>query len=100
MQGMDVGLLIGYEGAHQNGFPLNIFNVAVVVEETPVMHNFDDVPSAMAMLVGVIYCVNLEYPKAMKYSFEFMQRVILNIHPEEASPKVNGLRNKLLRNTI
>ncbi|KAL7875149.1 hypothetical protein SRHO_G00061190 [Serrasalmus rhombeus] len=73
MKGMQVGLLIGHEGALQDAFPRDIFSVAVVVEETIVLHNLKDVTCSFAMLMGIIYCVNLEYPQAMKYSFEFLQ---------------------------
>ena len=97
MKGMHLGLLIGYEGPQQDAFPHEVFNVAVVVEETIVLHNIKDVPSSFAMLVGIIYCVNLEYPEAMKYSFEFLQRVVMKIKPDQASARVHGLRNRILR---
>ncbi|KAA0708080.1 hypothetical protein E1301_Tti018750 [Triplophysa tibetana] len=97
MEGMQLGLLIGYEGDNQDAFPREVFNVAVVVEETAVLHNFKDVPSSFAMLLGIIYCDNLEYPRAMKYSFEFLQRVVMKIKPDQASARVHGIRNKLLR---
>ncbi|XP_028436319.1 uncharacterized protein LOC114557165 [Perca flavescens] len=71
MKGMQLGLLIGYEDAERDAFPKEIFNIAVVVEEKIVLHNIKDVAWSYAMLMGVIYCVNLEYPEAMKYSFEF-----------------------------
>lgn len=96
MKGLQVGLLIGYEG-EQDAFPREVFNVAVVVEETIVLHGLKDVPCSFAMLMGIIYCVNLEYPQAMKYSFDFLQRVVMKIKPDEASARVHGLRNKLLR---
>ncbi|KAI9534235.1 hypothetical protein NQZ68_014531 [Dissostichus eleginoides] len=33
LEGMQVGLLIGHEGPLLDSFPLEVFNVAVVVEE-------------------------------------------------------------------
>ncbi|KAL7874748.1 hypothetical protein SRHO_G00057180 [Serrasalmus rhombeus] len=97
MKGMRVGLLIGYEGVLHDAFPLEIFNVAVVVEETIVLHSVRDVPTGFAMLMGTIYCLNLEYPCKMRYSFEFLQRVIMKIKPDQCSARIHGLRNKLLR---
>ncbi|KAG7513431.1 hypothetical protein JOB18_007650 [Solea senegalensis] len=76
MKGMQIGLLISYEGAERD---------AVVIEETIVLHNIKDVPFSFAMLMGIIYCVNLEDPEAMKYSFEFLQRVVMKIKPDQAS---------------
>ena len=97
MKGMQLGLLIGYEDAERDAFPKEVFNIAVVVEEKIVLHNIKDVAWSYAMLMGVIYCVNLEYPEAMKYSFEFLQRVVMKIKPDQASARVHGLRNRILR---
>lgn len=96
MKGMQLGLLIGCGGVQQ-AIPHEIFDVAVVVEETIVLHNFKDVAQSFAMLLGIIYCVNLKYPDTMKYTFEFLQRVLMNIKPDQASARVHGLRNRLLR---
>ncbi|XP_051804017.1 uncharacterized protein LOC127533931 [Acanthochromis polyacanthus] len=97
MKGLQLGLLIGFEGGQQGAIPVEIFDVAVVVEETIVLHNIKDVAQSFAMLMGIIYCVNLKYPDAMKYSFEFLQRVVMKIKPDQASARVHGLRNKILR---
>ena len=53
--------------------------------QTIVVHNIKDAAHGFAMLMGVIYSVNLEYPNAMKYSFEFLQRVVMRIKPDKAS---------------
>lgn len=62
MRGMQVGLLTGHEGVLDDAFPLEFFNVAVVVEETVILCDLKDVPTGFAMLMGMIYCLNLEYP--------------------------------------
>ena len=97
MAGKEVGLLIGHEGPLQDAFPLDVFNVAVVAEEKIILHDIGDVPTAFAMLLGAIYCLNLEYPRNMRYTFEFLQKVIMSIKPDQCSARVHGLRNKLLR---
>lgn len=96
MKGMPVDLLIGYEGVLNDAFPLDVFNLALVVEETIVLHDLRDIPTAFALLAGTIYCLNLEYPRNMKYSFEFKQKVIMKLKPDHCSAKIHGLRNKLL----
>ena len=97
MKGMQLGLLIACEGSELEPIPHNIFSIAVVVEETIVLHNLKDIAQGFAMLMGVIYCVNLEYPDAMKYSFEFIQRVVMKVKAEQASARIHGLRNRILR---
>ena len=56
MKGMQLRILIGYEG-EQWAIPNEIFNVAVVVEEAIVVPNIKDMAHGFAMLMGVIYCV-------------------------------------------
>ncbi|KAG7510400.1 hypothetical protein JOB18_020783 [Solea senegalensis] len=97
MRGMQVGLLIGHEEPLHGAFPLKVFNVAVVVEETIIIHDLQDVPTGFAMLMAAIYCLNLRYPHHMKYTFEFLQRVIMGIKPDQCSARIHWLRNKLLR---
>lgn len=97
MGGMEVGLVIGHEGPLQDAFPLEVFNVAVVEEEKIILHDIRDVPTGFAMLLGAIYCLNLEYPRNMRYTFEFLQKVIMSIKADECSARVHGLRNKILR---
>lgn len=84
MKGMQLGLLIGCGGGERGAIPHEVFDVAIVVEETVVLHNMKDLAESFAMLMGVIYCVNLKYPDAMKYTFEFLQRVMMNIEPDQA----------------
>lgn len=97
MRGMQVGMLIEHEGPLQDAFSLKVFNVAVVVDERLILHDIRDVPTGFAMLLGVIYCLNLEYPRNMRYAFEFLQKVIMSIKPDQYSARVHGLQNKLHR---
>uniref|UniRef100_A0A8C5BH97 Uncharacterized protein n=1 Tax=Gadus morhua TaxID=8049 RepID=A0A8C5BH97_GADMO len=98
MSGMQVGLLIGHEGPLHDAFPLDVFNVALVIEEKIILHDLRDVSTGFAMLLGAIYCLNLEYPRNMKYSFEFLQRVVMNIKPDQyiACKQRNALVKQLL----
>ncbi|MEQ2172655.1 hypothetical protein GOODEAATRI_023327 [Goodea atripinnis] len=97
MKGMQLGLLIGCESGEPDAIPCEVFDVAVVVEETIVLHNIKDVVVAFSLLMGVVYCMNLECPYAIKYTFEFLQRVVMKIKPDQATARVHGLRNKILR---
>uniref|UniRef100_A0AAV2KHP7 Uncharacterized protein n=1 Tax=Knipowitschia caucasica TaxID=637954 RepID=A0AAV2KHP7_KNICA len=96
LKGMELGLLIAYE-EEQDAVPHQVFDVAVVVEESIVIHHEKSVACGVAMLMGIIYAVNLEYPSAMKYTFEFLQKVVMKIKPEQASARIHGLRNKILK---
>uniref|UniRef100_A0A8C6SM87 Uncharacterized protein n=2 Tax=Neogobius melanostomus TaxID=47308 RepID=A0A8C6SM87_9GOBI len=87
LKGMELGLLIAYE-EEQDAVP---HHISIVIRHEK------SVACGVAMLMGVIYAVNLEYPSAMKYTFEFLQKVVMKIKPEQASARIHGLRNKILR---
>ena len=52
--GMQVALLIAHEGPLHDVFPLEIYNVAVVVEKRFILHDLRDVSTGCAMLIGTI----------------------------------------------
>ncbi|XP_063048113.1 uncharacterized protein LOC134441655 [Engraulis encrasicolus] len=89
-QGVGVGLILVRDGVD----PLDI---AVVLENQILLHNIGDLPKAMAMLMGLLYVVNIDYPKELRYTFEVIQKVLMNIGGEHCSAKIHGLRNKLLQ---
>ncbi|XP_038063111.1 uncharacterized protein LOC119733814 [Patiria miniata] len=70
-------------------------DVSLVVEGVEILSNISDVATACALLFGVIYAMNLSYPKEHKYLFEVLQKIIMELDTIKYSPKVQGLRNKL-----
>lgn len=97
LKGTKLGLFT-FDGEKEAvSWPQQVFDVAVVVEETIVIHQLKSVACGLAKLMGVIYAFNLECPSALKYTFEFLQKVLMQIKPEQASARVYGLRNKMLR---
>uniref|UniRef100_A0AAV2M125 Uncharacterized protein n=1 Tax=Knipowitschia caucasica TaxID=637954 RepID=A0AAV2M125_KNICA len=53
LKGMELGLLIAYE-EEQDAVPHQVFDVAVVVEESIVIHHEKSVACGVAMLMGII----------------------------------------------
>lgn len=75
----------------------DIINASVVLEEAVVLCDLGDIPNAVAMLMGLLYALNIDYPKELKYTFEVIRRVLMNIGASQCSSLVHGLRNRLLR---
>ncbi|XP_047236443.1 uncharacterized protein LOC124877366 isoform X4 [Girardinichthys multiradiatus] len=92
-KGMKVGPVMVKDGEE-------IVDVSVVLEEAVVLTDLKDIPSAVAMLMGLLYCLNIDYPKNQKYAFEVIQKVFMNIGGGQCSSLVHGLRNRLLRKTM
>nr|XP_023646334.1 uncharacterized protein LOC111832844 isoform X2 [Paramormyrops kingsleyae] len=67
----------------------------IILEGTEVLADLD-VPRACALLMGLIYALNLSYPKELKNTFEVFQKIFLELDDLKSSPKVMSLKSKLL----
>ena len=76
--------------------PQSVVSVALVVEEEIVLQDISDLPAAFALLFGLIYALNLKYPKDLRYTFETVQKVFMELGTD-LSARVRSLKNKLLQ---
>ncbi|KTF77430.1 hypothetical protein cypCar_00037010 [Cyprinus carpio] len=58
----------------------------IVVEGTKILQGID-VARSCALLMGVIYALNLSYPKQLKFTFEAFQKLCLELDGQKASSK-------------
>ncbi|KAF7647602.1 hypothetical protein LDENG_00169760 [Lucifuga dentata] len=59
------------------------------------MQGIQSWPDAVVYLYALLYMLQTEYPKTMKYTFEFIQKVLLNVDGQKLRPKTLSLKNKL-----
>jgi len=78
-------------------FPDNVVNMAVILEVEIVIVDLQDIPNAFFTLFGLLYILNTNYPKELRYTFEVIQWIFMMIDGESCSAKVNGLKNKLMQ---
>lgn len=71
-------------------------SIALVIEEQIVLDDVSDLPTAFALLFGLIYALNLDYPKDLRYTFEVIQKVFMNLGTK-CSARVQALKNRLLK---
>uniref|UniRef100_A0A8C4ST76 Si:ch211-155o21.3 n=1 Tax=Erpetoichthys calabaricus TaxID=27687 RepID=A0A8C4ST76_ERPCA len=70
-------------------------DVGIVIDGVIILDNLNTVAIACAMMLGLIYALNLQYPKELKYYYEFVQKLLMQIDAKRLSPKVLGLKNKI-----
>uniref|UniRef100_A0A8C1N2D2 Uncharacterized protein n=1 Tax=Cyprinus carpio TaxID=7962 RepID=A0A8C1N2D2_CYPCA len=99
---VNVGILIITEegGSSRALLEREMVDVAVLLEEQIVKRDLGDVANAFATLMGLLYCLDIDYPKRLKYTFELIQKVFMGIGSDNCSAKVNGLRNSLLQDNV
>ncbi|XP_041934950.1 uncharacterized protein LOC121697482 isoform X2 [Alosa sapidissima] len=93
---MKMGILEVTDSSTNSGPYPTVVNVAVVLEEEVVMDNLGDFTNALMMLFGLLYALNMEYPKDLRYTFEAVQKILLNLG-KECTARIQSFKNKLLQ---
>lgn len=66
------------------------------VEDVSVLQNLRIVANACALMLGLLYALNLVHSDGLKYAFEVIQELLMEFDPVKPSKKVQFLKNKLL----
>ncbi|KAK0130961.1 Sterile alpha motif domain-containing protein 3 [Merluccius polli] len=72
-----------------------IIDIALVLEEAIVLKDIPDTPTALAYLFGLLYALNMEFPKELKYTFETIQHIFMEMSTN-CSQRVRSFKTKLL----
>ncbi|KAJ8357241.1 hypothetical protein SKAU_G00200350 [Synaphobranchus kaupii] len=70
-------------------------DIGIVIDGVEVLNELPSVPAAMAMLFGLIYALNMEYPKGFKFTFEAIQKILMELGSNKMSTKINRLSSEL-----
>ncbi|XP_051996479.1 uncharacterized protein LOC127653727 [Xyrauchen texanus] len=70
-------------------------DVGVVIEGIKVLSNLGSVIMGFIMLFGLIYALDLSFPDNLKYTFEFFQKIIMNLDGHKLNAKIQQLKIKL-----
>jgi hypothetical protein len=70
-------------------------DIGIVIEGVKVLHGLTSVASACALLLGLLYALNLAYPKPLHFTFEVLQKIIMHLEQHKMSPKVQNLYGRL-----
>lgn len=72
-------------------------DIGIVLEGVEVLSGLRNVPFAMAMFLGLVYALNISYPPELKYTFEALQKIIMEMQGNRLSAKVQTLKTLLAR---
>ena len=59
------------------GSPADLVQTAIIIERNIIMEDLESFPHAVCISLGLFCCLNLQYTR--KYTYEFLQKVILEI---------------------
>ncbi|KAJ8375742.1 hypothetical protein SKAU_G00063220 [Synaphobranchus kaupii] len=84
--------VIRKEGAEPGDDPAD---VGIILEGVDVLDELGNVPFAVAMLLALVYALNLSYPPELKYTFEAQQKIIMELDGNKLSSKAQTLKTLL-----
>lgn len=70
-------------------------DVSILLEGKAILNGCGNPAKACALVMGVIYALNLAYPKTLQYTLETFQKMFLELDGMKLSPKMAGLKSKL-----
>uniref|UniRef100_A0A8C5FFT4 Uncharacterized protein n=1 Tax=Gadus morhua TaxID=8049 RepID=A0A8C5FFT4_GADMO len=70
-------------------------DVGIVLEGLQIMQGLDNTALAAAILFGLMYVLNLNYPPELKNMFEVRQKVVMELDGTTLSKKAQVLKNRL-----
>lgn len=88
LEGMTVGIYVA-SSDHSD--------VGVIIEGEVVLNDLENVALATAMLFGLFYTLNMRYPSKLRYTFEVIQKIIMEVNAAELSRKAQSLKTKMLQ---
>ncbi|NP_001104557.1 uncharacterized protein LOC100126807 [Danio rerio] len=80
--------------SYDNGEPQD---VGIVIEGIKVLTNVGSVIMGFVVLFGLIYALDLRFPENLKYTFEFIQKIIMNLDGHKLNPKIQQLKIVFLK---
>uniref|UniRef100_A0A3P8RZI9 Uncharacterized protein n=1 Tax=Amphiprion percula TaxID=161767 RepID=A0A3P8RZI9_AMPPE len=70
-------------------------DIGIILEGQVVIQELDNVPLAISLLFGLLYALNMDYPPQLRYFFEVVQKVIMELDGGVLSRKAQVLKNRL-----
>ncbi|XP_029904165.1 uncharacterized protein LOC115364162 [Myripristis murdjan] len=95
LRGVSVAILTIIEDDDATISSPNVRDLAVVLEGAIILHDLPDLGTAFAYLFGLLYAMNIDYPKKMRYTFEAIQSIFFELG-SRCSQRTRSLKTKLL----
>nr|XP_057923636.1 uncharacterized protein LOC131125788 [Doryrhamphus excisus]XP_057923637.1 uncharacterized protein LOC131125789 [Doryrhamphus excisus] len=70
-------------------------DIGIVLEGIKVLQNLDNVALGVAVLFGLMYALNLSYPADLRYTFEVIQKIWMELDRGKLSNRALALKNRL-----
>ena len=90
IEGTTVGIYVIRETPNSE-----VSDVGVIIEGQVALQDLETVALAAAMLFGLFYTLNMSYPSKLRYTFEVIQKLIMELDAAELSRKAQSLKTQM-----
>ena len=87
--------IVGIYVVKQHAASEEVEDIGIVLEGIKVLQDLHNVALAVSMLFGLMYVLNLNYPAELRYTFEVIQKIWLELDGSKLSNKALALKNRL-----
>lgn len=87
--------LLGIYVVKEHASSDEVDDIGIVLEGIKMLKDLDNVALAVAMLFGLMYVLNLSYPADLRYMFEVIQKIWMELDATKLSNKALALKNRL-----
>jgi len=78
-RGLKIGILTVLEDDGAPTLLSRVQNIAVVLEEDIVLTDLPDLPTAFALVFGLFYALNINFPKENRRTFEVIEAIFMKL---------------------
>lgn len=70
-------------------------DIGIIIDGVEVLNELPSVANAVVMLFGLCYALNMEYPKGFRFTFEALQKILMELGSNKMSSKIRKLNGEL-----
>ena len=67
----------------------------IIIDGVEVLTELPSVAAGVVMLFGLCYAVNMEYPQGFRFTFEALQKILMELGSNKMSSKIRKLNGEL-----
>ncbi|KAI1904605.1 hypothetical protein AGOR_G00007340 [Albula goreensis] len=68
---------------------------AIIIDGVEVLNELPSVATGVVMLFGLCYALNMEYPQGFRFTFEALQKILMELGSNKMSSKIRKLNGEL-----
>lgn len=70
-------------------------DVGIIIDGVEVLNELPSVAAGVVMLFGLCYALNMEYPQGFRFTFEALQKILMELGSNKMTSKIRKLSGEL-----